>query len=144
MKTHSTLTQKQTFKALSFMGIMMFTLLTVNPINAQSDSATTTETTTNKRTIKGLVSNEDGPLDAVNVIQKGTRNGTVTNHKGEFTFPAKLKNGDVLVFSYLGYENQEITIKNDTSYIKLALTEDLVEMIGALDSAKPYKSKRKN
>ncbi len=30
------------------------------------------------------------------------------------------------------------------TFIKLTLTEDLVEMIGALDSAKPYKSKRKN
>ncbi len=144
MKIQLTLPQKQTFKALSFIGLMMFTLLAFNPIYGQTNAASTTETISNERTIKGVVSNENGPLEGVNVIQKGTKIGTVTNEKGEFTFPNKLKTGDVLVFSYLGYENQYVEIKDNTTFIKLVLSEDLIEMIGALDSAKPYKSKRKN
>jgi hypothetical protein len=143
MNTHLKLTQKQSFKALSLIGIMVFALLAFNPISAQTNSASTTETTSNERTISGLVSTEDGPLPGVNIVLKGTKTGVNTDLKGEFTFPKKLKTGDVLVFSYLGYENQKVTIKDDTTFIKLVLTEDLVEMIGALDSAKPYKSKRK-
>ena len=143
MNTQLTLTQKKSVKAFSILGIMMLALLAFNPIYAQTNTATTTTVASNERTISGLVSNENGPLEGVNVIQKGTRNGAVTNAKGEFTFPVKLKTGDILVFTYLGYENQNISIKDDTTFIKLVLTEDLVEMIGALDSAKPYKSKRK-
>ena len=144
MKPLLTLPEKHTFKAFSFIGIMTMTLLAFNPTYGQTKTVTSTEMISNERTIKGLITNEDGPLDGVNVILKGTRNGTVTNAKGEFTFPVKLKTGDVLVVSYLGYENQNVVIKDDTTFIKLALTEDLVEMIGALDVAKPYKSKRKN
>ena len=143
MNRQLTLTQKHTFKTLSLVSMMMLTLLAFNPIYGQTKT-TATKITTNERTIKGLISNEDGPIEGVNVILKGTRNGTVTNAKGEFTFPTKLKTGDVLVFSYLGYKNQEVQIKANTTSIKIVLTDDLIEMIGALDSAKPYKSKRKN
>lgn len=144
MKPQLTLTQNKTFKTISFIGIMMLTLFAFNPIYGQTKTTNLTEVATNERTIKGVVSNEEGPLIGVNVIQKGTRNGATTNEKGEFTFPKKLNTGDVLVFSYLGYEKQEVIIKANTTFIKLVLTEDLIEMIGALDSGKPYKSKRKN
>ncbi|WP_296380529.1 carboxypeptidase-like regulatory domain-containing protein [Winogradskyella sp.] len=144
MKTQLTLTQKHTFKTLSFVGVMIFALLAFNPIYGQTNSVSTTETASKERTISGLVSTEDGPLPGVNIVLKGTRTGVNTDMKGKFIFPIKLKTGDILVFSYLGYENQEVKIKEDTTFIKLVLTEDLVEMIGALDSAKPYKSKRKN
>ena len=143
MNRQLTLTQKHTFKTLSIVSILMLTLLAFNPIYGQTKT-TATKITTNERVIKGLISNEDGPLEGVNVILKSTKNGTVTNIKGEFTFPSKLKTGDVLVFSYLGYENQEVKINATTTFIEIVLTDDLIEMIGALDSAKPYKSKRKN
>ena len=48
------------------------------------------------------------------------------------------------MFSYLGYETQKVEIKDDTTFINLKLTIDSVTMIGALDSGKPYKSKRKD
>ncbi|EDP71303.1 putative outer membrane protein, probably involved in nutrient binding [Flavobacteriales bacterium ALC-1] len=144
MKTQLTLTQRQALKTLNFIGIMLFTLVVFNPVYGQTKTNSVSEVSVNERTIKGIVSNEEKVLKDVNVRLKGTRVGTVTNEKGEFTFPKKLKTGDILVFSYLGYENQEIEIKKDTAFIKLVLTEDLIEMIGALDSAKPYKSKRKN
>ncbi|WP_400076476.1 carboxypeptidase-like regulatory domain-containing protein [Winogradskyella sp. R77965] len=144
MKTQLTLTQKSGFKTLSFTTIMMLMLLVFNPVNGQTKTTTSTEAVTNERTIKGLVSDETQPLEGVNVIKKGTKIGTVTNEKGEFTFPSKLNTGDILLFSYLGYETQEIEIKDNTTFITLKLTADLVEMIGTLDTAKPYKSKRKN
>ena len=140
MKTH-VFTLKQPFKPLTT--LILFALFVFNTANAQVNS-TTTKVSNNERHINGLVSDANGPIDSVNVIQKGTRNGTVTNTKGEFKFPVQLKTGDVLVFSYLGYKKQEIEIKDNTSFIKVILKESAVEMIGALDSGKPYKSKRKN
>ena len=134
------LTQKQAFKTFSFIGMLLLTMFAVNPVYAQT--TTTTETANNERTIKGVISNEEGPLKDVNITQEGTRNGTVTNANGEFTFPVKLKTGDVLTISYIGYETQQVKIKDDTTFLKVVLTEDLIEMIGALDSGKPYKSKR--
>lgn len=141
MKTN-VFTPTASFKTFGFIGILMLTLLAFNPAFGQTDT-TTAEVTSNERIIKGIISNDEGPLKDVNVVQEGTRNGTVTNDKGEFTFPVKLKTNDVLLVSYLGYETQKITIKEDTTYLTIVLTEDLVEMIGALDSGKPYKSKRK-
>ena len=98
---------------------------------------------TNERTITGFVANEDGPLPGANITLEGTRIGVVTDGNGEFTFPKKLKAGDVLIFSYLGYETQKLTIDDKTNYIKLELTPDMVEMIGDLDSNTPYKTKRR-
>jgi hypothetical protein len=144
MNSQLVLPQKQNVNAFSVIGFLILALLAFNPMYGQTNPTTTAETTLNDRVIKGLIANEDGPLVGVNITQKGTKNGAVTNDKGEFTFPVKLKNGDVLVISYLGYENQNVIIKENTSFINLVLTEDLIEMIGALDTAKPYKSKRKN
>jgi hypothetical protein len=141
MKTHL-FTQKKSFKTIGFIAIFMLSLLAFNPTYAQTD-ATTTKVASNERIVKGIISDEKGPLKDVNIIQEGTRNGTVTNEKGEFTFPVKLNTGDVLLISYLGYETQKFTIKASTSFVDIVLTEDLIEMIGALDSGKPYKSKRK-
>ncbi|WP_299114427.1 carboxypeptidase-like regulatory domain-containing protein [uncultured Winogradskyella sp.] len=141
MKTH-VFTQKRSFKTIGLIGFLMMSLLAFNPTYGQSEK-TTTEIASNARTVKGIISDEKGPLGDVNIVQKGTRNGTVTNEKGEFTFPVKLNTGDVLLVTYLGYETHKIKIKDDTSFIEIVLTEDLIEMIGALDSGKPYKSKRK-
>ncbi len=144
MKTQSTFTQKQTLKSFSFIGVFMLVLLAFNPTYGQEKTTTSSEVATNEQTVKGIVTDEEQALEGVNVIQKRTKNGTVTNEKGEFTFPVKLKTGDILVFSYLGYEKQYVEIKDDTEFIKLVLSSELIEMIGALDTAKPYKSKRKN
>jgi len=61
-------------------------------------------------TVTGLVSGNDGsPLPGVNVNLKGTRVGAVTNSEGNYriTIPEA---GAVLVFSYVGYEREEIAI----------------------------------
>lgn len=125
---------------LGFIGIIMIALMIFNPIHAQSN----TVASQNEKTIKGLISDEEGPLESVSIILKGTKSGTATNKKGEFTFPKKLKVGDVLVISYLGYGKQDYKIEEDTTFIKIILSDDLVEIIGDLATDKPYKSKRKN
>jgi hypothetical protein len=135
MKLQLTLPKK--FSTLSLMSLVVMVFMTFNTIVAQ------TETTNSERTITGLVVNEDGPLPGVNITLEGSRVGATTDENGKFTFPQKLKTGNVLIFSYLGYETQKTKITANTTFIKLELTTDMVEMIGALDTAKPYKSKRK-
>ena len=49
-------------------------------------------------------------LEAVGVAIKGTTSGTYTDGNGIFSIPAKV--GDVLVFYYLGYLDQEVKIEN--------------------------------
>ena len=54
------------------------------------------------RTVKGLVSDELGPVAGATVIVKGTQNGVITNVNGEFTLSG-VKVGDVIEVSYIGY-----------------------------------------
>ena len=132
MKTQD-FTVERMFKSFGFMAFLMIALLSFNTSYGQ----------TNERTITGLVVNEDGALPGVNITLDGSRTGTTTDFQGEFTFPKKLKTGDVLIFSYLGYETQKITIDDKTNFIRLELTPDMVEMIGDLDTNTPYKTKRR-
>lgn len=72
-------------------------------------------------TVNGVVKDSSGePLIGVNVIEKGTTNGTVTDVDGKFTL--SVAQGKTLVISYIGYQTQEIaagrnlniTMKEDT------------------------------
>ncbi|MUU78762.1 carboxypeptidase-like regulatory domain-containing protein [Winogradskyella endarachnes] len=145
MKTQLTLPKSQHLNLFSITSFILLLFFSFNPIIAQTNSTPITIKTTEKeRTVKGIVSDETERLLGVNILLEGTTTGTTTNEKGEFTFPKKLKTGDILLFSYLGYETQKVVIKDDTSFIKLKLTLDDVTMIGTLDARKPYKSKRKN
>lgn len=68
-----------------------------------------------ERTITGEVTDaEDGqPLPGVNVIFKGSQQGTLTNSEGQYTLalPDTLEI-NTLVFSFVGYESQELPIGN--------------------------------
>ncbi|WP_370631316.1 SusC/RagA family TonB-linked outer membrane protein [Robertkochia aurantiaca] len=60
------------------------------------------------------------PMPGVNVVVKGTTVGTATDFDGNYSIEAE--NGDVLVFSYIGFQTQEKTVNSST--INVALTED--------------------
>ncbi|RMG16860.1 MAG: hypothetical protein D6730_24635, partial [Bacteroidetes bacterium] len=55
-----------------------------------------------------VVDNEGKPLVGVTIRVKGTSAGTITDEKGAFTIEAET--GDVLVFSYYGFSEQEVVI----------------------------------
>ncbi|MBZ9731410.1 SusC/RagA family TonB-linked outer membrane protein [Salegentibacter sp. JZCK2] len=62
-----------------------------------------------EKVVTGTVIDEDGlPLPGVNVIEKGTTNGAQTNFDGEYSLSVDI--GDVIVFSYVGFSNQEVTV----------------------------------
>ena len=78
-------------------------------------------------TVQGKIKDENGnAFPGVNVVIKGTTNGTVTNADGAYmiTVPA---DASTLVFSFVGYATQEIAI-NGQSTIDVSLKTDLTSL----------------
>ena len=77
-----------------------------------------------ERQVQGNVSDEKGEkLPGVNVTIKGTTRGTITNSDGYFSIQSS-DNQFVLVFSFLGYEKQEIAVTTNTT-LNISLKPDL-------------------
>ncbi|MBC6996067.1 TonB-dependent receptor [Neolewinella lacunae] len=74
-----------------------------------------------QQTISGVLLDEQtgDPLIGASVLLKGTSSGTVTDVDGSFSLQAS--DGDVLIFSYTGYQNREITVGPGVNY-NLSLT----------------------
>ncbi|GAB3180578.1 SusC/RagA family TonB-linked outer membrane protein [Telluribacter humicola] len=63
-------------------------------------------------TVTGKVLDEAGqPLPGVNVVEKGTSSGTTTTASGEYSIRVTTPQ-PVLVFSFVGYQPQEIAVNN--------------------------------
>ena len=73
------------------------------------------------QTVKGTVSDANGPMPMVNVMVKGTTNGTATDFDGNYTINNTGANA-VLVFTYIGYVTQEVAVSGDT--VNVVLIED--------------------
>ena len=72
-------------------------------------------------TVTGNVQSTTGePLIGVNVVEKGTTNGTVTDLDGNYTL--RVAKGKTLVFSYIGFLSQEIVVNN--AKVNVTLKED--------------------
>lgn len=74
------------------------------------------------RQVKGCVSDELGTLPGVNIKIKGTLSGTSTDAMGNYSITVPDKNA-ILVFSYIGYVTQEITV-DEKSNINITLQND--------------------
>ena len=150
-------------KIISGFGILGFSLLALcntNDANAQELASLNTITevcisypqttienkTIAKHTITGTVLDEANlPLPGVNVVLKGTTIGVITDLDGKFEFPNSLETGDVLIFSYIGYETKQYKVPNsDEDIIDITITFDAydVELMGEVVLDGPYKSKR--
>tara|TARA_R110002033_G_scaffold77535_2_gene129107 strand:+ start:5484 stop:8978 length:3495 start_codon:yes stop_codon:yes gene_type:complete len=80
-----------------------------------------------EQTISGTVTDASGlPLPGVSIIVKGTLTGAVTDFEGSYTIKIP-QNANTLVFSYLGFLKQEITI-DDKSVIDVILKEDISKL----------------
>ena len=75
-----------------------------------------------QETISGTVSDENGPLPGATVLVKGTTNGTQTDFDGNYTLSG-VSEGDVLEFSYIGYEASEL-VYDQNSNLSTILIED--------------------
>ncbi|OHX64565.1 TonB-dependent receptor [Flammeovirga pacifica] len=76
------------------------------------------------KTISGKVTGSNGEsLPGVNILIKGTNNGTVTDFNGQYSIILTGEN-DVLMFSYIGYQSVEFSITNTSSF-DVQMEEDM-------------------
>ncbi|MBQ3814120.1 MAG: TonB-dependent receptor [Bacteroidales bacterium] len=73
------------------------------------------------KTVRGTVSDAQGPAIGVSVMEKGTQNGVTTDLDGNYVIT--VKPGATLVFSSIGYATQEIAVGSQ-SVINVVLKED--------------------
>lgn len=104
----------KTKKTKVYIFIQLLLLFCIGYLNAQ-------------KTVTGTVISKDlQPVAGVNVLLEDTTNGVVTDFDGNYTITINKKNA-VLVFSYLGYVTQRITIGSKNK-IDVVLVEDLAKL----------------
>lgn len=91
-------------------------------LNRKAVFASQNTETQQTRSISGVVIDNYGdPVIGANVMERGTSNGTITDVNGEFSL--NVSPNAVLLITYIGYINQEITVGNQTS-LRITLLED--------------------
>jgi len=82
---------------------------------------------TQTRTINGKVTAADaeGGLPGVNVVEKGTNNGTVSDINGDYSIT--VGEGATLVFSSVGYTTEEVVVGN-RSVIDMTMIADIQQL----------------
>lgn len=80
--------------------------------------------------VSGTVKDEKGGfLPGVTILLKGTQLGTVTDLDGKFSFELPKQDSLVLVFSFIGYKQQEIKVKSSNiKPLAIVMQEDVTEM----------------
>ena len=79
------------------------------------------------REMSGTVRDETGAtLPGVNVVLKGTNSGAITDNDGRYTISVPDDNA-VLVFSFIGYQPQEVVVSNRTE-IDISLVLDITAL----------------
>ncbi|MES2544785.1 MAG: TonB-dependent receptor [Bacteroidota bacterium] len=102
---------------------LLFFLLSISTLFAQ-------------KTVNGIVTDNTGaPLIGVNVIEKGSSNGTSTDIDGSYKI--KVNENAILVFSYVGFSNIEKNTANVTT-INVSLSEgqviEEIQIVGSRNS----------
>lgn len=81
--------------------------------SGSSSAVTVKEVQAARKTVAGYVRDQSGsPIVGAAVMVKGTNNGTVVNAQGVYSITAK--EGDVLVFSCLGYQDVTKTVGSES------------------------------
>ncbi len=149
------LQKRNRFSLITGLGLALLSLFSFNNLQAQEikgQSDTTdknskkTQVIQNNITVKGQVKENGTPLPGVNIYLERTAMGTSTDFNGNFEFPEKLKEGDVLVFNYIGFKTKKIKVTNEMSKMDITLEVDFdlldeIVLTGKVASKKIYKSK---
>ena len=82
-----------------------------------------------ERTITGkVIAPEDGSaLPGVNVLVKGTANGTVTDADGKYSLTVS-GSGVILTFSFIGLESKEVPVGENASMINVEMNSDITQL----------------
>ena len=105
--------RKLSSRLMQMVIVTAFLLVNCLPAMAQSNTK-----------VKGVItSGADGlPLIGVNVVEKGTTNGTVTDFDGNFELT--VSSNAVLDISYIGFLSQEVKIVAGKTTYNVVLKED--------------------
>jgi len=81
------------------------------------------------QTITGTVTSatDGSTLPGVSVAVKGTTSGTTTDVDGNFSIPIQSDKA-VLVFTYVGFKTQEVTVTNTSKSMKIVLVENAQQL----------------
>lgn len=142
-------------------GVSLLSLLSFNSGHAQDKKANetikvetgkenqTTDSLTQTKTfiVTGSVSDSAGPLPGAVLVLKGTTIGVQADVDGKFVFPQPLKAGDVLVASFIGFEDVQVTIseKNgdkENYHYDIRLKDSTVIMMGEVATNRLHRSKK--
>ncbi|MCK8521661.1 SusC/RagA family TonB-linked outer membrane protein [Aquimarina sp. D1M17] len=82
-----------------------------------------------EKTVTGKITDDKGlPLPGVNIVVKNTNTGTQSDFDGVYSIQTSA--GDVLVFSYLGFTNKEVTVgASNTIDVQLAASASELEEV---------------
>lgn len=110
---------------MKHMFMMMLALFSINFCLAQN--------------VTGTVTDSDGlPMPGVNVIEKGTTNGVVTDFEGDYSIV--VSGSATLVFSYVGSNTREVPVNNRTQ-IDITLDESVsLEEVFLVGSRSPKRT----
>ncbi|MCE2732939.1 MAG: TonB-dependent receptor [Flammeovirgaceae bacterium] len=92
------------YEALRKLHLLLFILI-VLPLSSWAQSKTVTGRVVSK--------DDNSPLPGVNISEKGTLNGTVTDSDGNFSI--KTSDEATLIFSFIGYKTQEVQVGSRTN-----------------------------
>lgn len=99
--------------------IMLSLLLTWLTANALAQGYTVTGKVTDIRTSE--------PMAGINVILKGTAQGTVTDNEGKFTIQVQDSPAS-LVFSFIGFTTKEVQVSSTVTSVDVVLEEDITSL----------------
>jgi TonB-linked SusC/RagA family outer membrane protein len=92
------------------------------------------------RLITGRVTDENNSaLPGVNIVVKGTANGTVSDAQGGFSL--NVSANDVLVFSFIGYKTREVAVGAQSS-LSVSLSPDVIALSEVVVTGYGSQSKR--
>ena len=101
-------------------------------------------TTDPKGPVSGRVMTDGEGVPFVNVVLYNSDKGVTTDFDGNFSFPDSLEVGDVLVFSYLGYETEKISMTSEIlrkGHVEVTLIPLEIQILGAVNIHEVYSSK---
>jgi TonB-linked SusC/RagA family outer membrane protein len=107
-------------KKILMISLISFVFLALSGVTVSAKESIPKDAVVVKGVVKEMKSS--ALLPGVTVVLKGKTIGTVTDINGNFVINAS--EGDILVFSYIGYLQQEIKVGN-SAYLEVLLKEDL-------------------
>ncbi|UII19442.1 carboxypeptidase-like regulatory domain-containing protein [Fulvivirga ligni] len=114
-------------------------------LTTANDKSTHASSAAEKHWIKGVVKDGEGQaVPGANIILKGSEIGTVADKDGRFEFPQALEEGDILLFSFIGFETEEYKVPNksvENLEIEMKIT---VSILGEVVVGKVYQEPKEN